>query len=53
MILGYVITCPNCGYSGDSRTYEPSCADECECPKCHYAFTFEYPEDDDEEEDEP
>lgn len=40
MIHGYTIECPACGFTGDAGYFEPSCADECTCPKCICEFTF-------------
>ena len=47
------ITCPNptCGFQAKLMDFEPSCADECTCPKCEEFFQWEEPEDEEEEED--
>jgi hypothetical protein len=45
------IICPECGHQGSDTAFSASCADECWCPKCDAEFVFEYPDDDDEDED--
>jgi hypothetical protein len=45
----WIITCPECPYTGPLDSYEPSCADECTCPKCGCSFEFEAPADEDDE----
>lgn len=49
MIHGYTLTCPRCAHKAPAAAFEPSCADECTCPKCGEDFIVEY---DDEEEEE-
>ena len=50
-LRGYTVECPQCGFTADAGYFAPSCADECECPKCGEVFEFEYGDYDDEEDD--
>lgn len=38
----YIIGCPECDYKGPLKSYAPSCADECTCPKCECFFTIQW-----------
>lgn len=48
-LKGWLITCPNpkCGHKAVADDFDPSLADEMECPKCGENFIFEWPEDED------
>lgn len=52
MIRGYILECPRCCHEGPAAEFEPSCADECTCPKCGCEFEFGYPEDEEVDESE-
>ena len=46
---GWWITC-ECGHCAHMDDFEPSCADECTCPKCGMFFQVDLSLDDDEAE---
>lgn len=45
------ITCPECGHKAPLDDYEPSCADECSCPKCEAFFQVDLSGDEEDESD--
>lgn len=47
-IIGWILTCPYCGYRAGDNEFDISLVGECFCPKCEGEFMFE--EDEDEEE---
>lgn len=48
----WMITCPHCRHKADMEDFEPSCADECTCPKCGESFEVDLSVDDDDDDDE-
>lgn len=51
-LSGWIVICPQCEHKADAEDFDPSCADECTCPKCSAHFLFEYPYEEDEEDEE-
>lgn len=38
----WIIHCPACPNRSPLESYEPSCADECICPRCGESFTIDW-----------
>jgi hypothetical protein len=50
-VMGWIITC-ECGYEAPMDDFDPSCADECHCPKCGMCFIPDLTSDDDDDDEE-